>query len=116
MSTAAPELTNRWLAPRVNILEKEEVVVLEAELPGVPKDGVNLEFKDGELVLTGKRRISKSEGRVHVQERSQADFRRVFALSRAIDSTRIEANMKDGVLEVTLHKVEEVKPRRITVS
>jgi len=116
MTTAAPEMTTRYLAPRVNIIEREDAVILQAELPGVPKDGVELEFKDGELVLTGKRKAAESEGRIHVQERPRADFRRVFALSRAIDSQKIDAAMKDGVLTVTLHKVEAVKPRRIAVN
>ncbi len=116
MTTAAPEIATRLVAPRVNIVEREDAVVLEAELPGVPKDGVNLEFKDGELILTGKRKMMNGEGRLHIQERPQADFRRVFALSRVIDSQKIDANMKDGVLTVTLHKVEAVKPRRITVN
>lgn len=117
MTTAAPELaTTRYLAPRVNIIEREDAVLLEAELPGVPKDGVNLEFKDGELVLTGKRKATNGNGRYHLHERPMADFRRVFALSRAIDSQKIDANMKDGVLTVTLHKVEAVKPRRIAVN
>lgn len=116
MTTATPELTNQFMAPRVNIIEREDAVLLEAELPGVARDGVNLEFKDGELILTGKRRANNGEGRVHIQERSRADFRRVFALSRAIDTQKIEANMKDGVLTVTLHKIEAVKPRRIAVN
>jgi len=116
MTTAAPEMTDRFMAPRVNIIEREDAVVLEAELPGVAKDGVNLEFKDGELILIGKRRAANGEGRAHIQERSRADFRRVFALSRSIDTQRIDANMKDGVLTVTLNKIDAVKPRRIAVN
>lgn len=116
MTTTAPERAQCFLAPRVNIIEREDTVNLEAELPGVSKEGINLEVKDGELILTGKRTVKPAEGRVHMQERPVADYRRVFSLSRAIDRGRIEAAMKDGVLTVTLHKVDEVKPRRITVN
>jgi HSP20 family protein len=116
MTTAAPEMATRLVAPRVNIIEREDAVLLEAELPGVPKDGINLEFKDGELILTGKRQPSNGEGRYHIQERARVDYRRVFGLSRAIDTQKIDAAMKDGVLTVTLHKIEAVKPRRINVN
>lgn len=116
MSVSAPEKTSCYMMPRVNILEKADEVVIEAELPGVPKDGTQLEIKDNELTLIGRRKSWESEGRIHLRERAQADYRRVFALSRAIDASRVEAEMKDGVLTVRLPKREEVKPRRISVN
>jgi len=116
MSTCASEKTSCYMMPRVNVVEKADEVIIEAELPGVPKDGTQLEIKENELTLTGHRKSAGDEGRVHVRERAQADYRRVFALSQAIDATRVEAVMQDGVLTVRLPKREEVKPRRINVN
>ncbi len=116
MTTCAPERPITYVMPRVNIIEQPESVIIEAELPGVPKDGIHLEVKDNELTLVGKRAAANGEGRMHVQERAPVDYRRVFALSRAIDPTHVDAEMKDGLLKVTLHKREEVKPRKININ
>ncbi len=116
MSTCAPEKATCYMMPRVNILEKADEVVIEAELPGVPKDGAQLEIKENELTLTGHRKSSTDDARVHLRERTQADYRRVFALSRAIDASRAEAQMQDGILTVRLPKRDEVKPRTISVN
>ena len=106
----------RYVAPRVSINDLPETVVVEAELPGVGKDGISIQVEDGEMVLTGHREQSEAKGSLHINERCAADYRRVFALSKAIDSTRIEAEMANGVLTVKLHKAEEVKPRKISVN
>ena len=106
---------DQYISPRVNIIDHPETVLVEAELPGVTKDGVELEIKEDELVLTGRRKTADSQGTVHVGERPKHDYRRVFALSRAIDATNIGAEMKDGLLKVTLHKTDAVKPRRIKI-
>jgi HSP20 family molecular chaperone IbpA len=106
----------KYIAPRVNILDRAETVVVEAELPGVPKDGVTIQVENGEMVLTGRRGQAEPEGTLHIHERPRADYQRTFALSKAIDSTRIEAAMRDGLLTVTLHKADEVKPRTIAVN
>jgi HSP20 family protein len=106
----------RYVAPRVSINDLPETVVVEAELPGVGKDGVSIQVEDGEMILTGHRKQPEAKGALHINERCACDYRRVFALSKAIDSTRIAAEMADGVLRVTLHKAEEVKPRKISVN
>ncbi|MBX7257085.1 MAG: Hsp20/alpha crystallin family protein [Candidatus Hydrogenedentes bacterium] len=116
MSACAPEKSSCYMMPRVNIMEKADEVIIEAELPGVSKDGTQIEVKDNELTLTGHRKVSENDGRIHLRERAQADYRRVFALSRAIDTSRVEAEMKDGVLTLRLPKRDEVKPRRISVN
>lgn len=116
MTTCAPELATRYLVPRVNIVDETEHVVIEAELPGVSKTDLSLEVKDGELTMTGRRTATPREGHYIMRERAAADYRRVFTLSNAIDPTRIEAEMKDGLLTVTLHKTERVKPRKININ
>ena len=116
MTTCAPELATRYLIPRVNVVDEGEHVVIEAELPGVSKSELSLEVKDGELTLSGKRATAKREGQYVMRERAYADFRRVFSLTNAIDPARIDAQMKDGLLTVTLQKAEHVKPRKINVN
>ena len=116
MTACAPEVAARYLVPRVNVVEESERVVIAAELPGVAKSDLALEVKDGELTLTGKRRTAPREGHYIMRERAFADFRRVFALTNAIDPTRIDAEMKDGLLTVTLPKTDRVKPRKINVN
>ncbi|NUM53248.1 MAG: Hsp20/alpha crystallin family protein [Candidatus Hydrogenedentes bacterium] len=116
MTACAPQVATRYLIPRVNVVDEAERVVIEAELPGVAKADLSLEVKDGELTLVGKRANATREGHYIMRERAFADYRRVFALSNAIDPTRIEAEMKDGLLTVTLHKTDRVKPRKINVN
>ena len=106
--------TKQYVCPRVNIIDRADSVVLEAELPGVPKNGVDIEVNQGELTITGHRK-NGHQGRYCIAERPQADYRRVFAVSDAIDTEHIEATMEGGVLTLTLHKTEERKPRRIEI-
>lgn len=116
MTTCAPQVATRYMIPRVNIIDQSENVVIEAELPGVAKTDLSLEVKEGELTLVGKRSNGPREGHYIMRERAAADFRRVFALSNAIDTSRVDAEMKDGLLTVTLYKTDRVKPRRISIN
>ena len=102
------------VAPRVNIVEHPETVTVEAELPGVPKDQVDVQVKDNELTITGHR-VHTEEGQLRAGERPRADFRRVFTLSRAIDQEKVDAHMENGLLTVTLYKKEEMRPRKIEI-
>jgi len=105
-----------FVTPRVNILEAPDSVRVEAELPGVSKDGVDIQVKGDELTLTARRRNSGPEGNVLVRERRLCNYRRVFALSRAVDATNVQAEMQNGVLTLTIPKAEHMKPRRISVN
>ncbi len=116
MTTAVQERQQQqtFVAPRVNIMEHPETVTLEAELPGVPKDQVDVQVKDNELTITG-RRVHTEEGQLRAGERTRADFRRVFTLSRAIDQEKVDAHMENGLLTVTLYKKESMRPRKIEI-
>lgn len=116
MTTCAPETATRYLVPRVNVVDEPDFVTIEAELPGVSKPDLALEVKEGELTLVGKRHAANHEGRYLMRERASADYRRVFSLGDAIDQARVEAEMKDGLLTIKLHKFERVKPRKISVN
>lgn len=112
-----PETTqNALYTPRVDILEKENELVLFADLPGVKPDDADVRFENGELVLHGK--VSPrpfNEGAVAV-EYGVGDFYRAFTISEDIDAQRISAELKNGVLTVHLPKVEAVRPRKIKVT
>jgi len=106
----------QWI-PRVDIHETDEALVLQAELPGMKKEDVKLEVKDGTLLISGERRYEKDvkEERVHRIERSYGSFSRSFNLPRNINADAIEARMSDGVLHVQIPKLESAKPKAIAI-
>ncbi|MDB6057916.1 MAG: hspA [Verrucomicrobiales bacterium] len=103
--------------PRVNIVETDEQYIVEADLPGVSKDGLEITVEDNELTIFGRRNDCHEvpNAQVLYQETRPGDFRRVFELDPAIDTSKINAKMQQGVLTLTLPKAEKVKPRKITV-
>lgn len=105
-----------FVAPDVNIFETQEGYVLEAEMPGVNKDGLEVTVAGNEITIVGRRTSEPAIGEALFRERTAADFRRVFELDPAINTAKINAKMNQGVLTLTLPKSEEVKPRRITVN
>ena len=101
--------------PRVDILETDKELILFADLPGVRNEDVELRYERGELVLSGKVQPRFGDKAFALQEYEEGDFCRAFTLHESIDSARIEAVCKNGVLTVHLPKVEAVQPRQITV-
>jgi HSP20 family protein len=104
------------LSPRVNILETKDGYVLEAEMPGVGKDGLKLSLEGNELTIVGSRQFDLEDVDVVYRESSPRCFKRVFELDPAIDTGKISAVITQGVLTVNLPKAEKAKPRKITVS
>jgi len=104
-----------YMAPVVNIFETKDGYALEAEMPGVNKDGLEVTLEGTELTITGHRNSASIGGDAVFCECSKADFRRVFELDPAIDTGKIAAKMDQGILMLTLPKSERVKPRRISV-
>jgi len=105
-----------YVAPHVNIFETKDGYVLEAEMPGVNKDGLEIMLEGNELTLVGHRGNDAAQGEALFRERQLADFRRVFELDPAIDTAKVSARIEQGVLTLTLPKSERVKPRKITVN
>ena len=105
-----------YLTPLANILETADGYVLEAEMPGVTKDGLEITVENGELVILGRRNAYESPGTQLYGESRHVDFRRAFEIDPSIDATRISAKMDQGVLTLTLPKAEAVKPRKIVVT
>jgi len=104
-----------YVSPDVNIFETRENYTLEAEMPGVTKDTLEVTLEGNCLTLVGRRSDEPLTGTLLCQESRPADFRRVFELDPTIDAKGIRAQMNQGVLTLELPKAEAVKPRRITV-
>jgi len=105
-----------FVLPNVNIFENKEGYILQAEMPGVGKDGLEITLEGNELTITGRHNVENVAGELLFRERSQLDFQRTFELDPAVDTTRINAKMNQGLLTLTLPKSERVLPRKIAVS
>jgi HSP20 family protein len=108
----APE---RYLTPDVDIWESKNEYRLEADMPGVEKDGLDITLEGHVLTIVGHREGPAPAGDPLYRESHPYDYRRVFELDPAIDSGKISAKVEKGVLLVTLPKAEKVKPRKITI-
>jgi HSP20 family protein len=104
--------------PAVDIYENNDSVVVKAEIPGVEKDQISVEVKDGILSLRGERKFEKEvkEESYHRIERSYGNFQRSFSLPVSVDQEKVTAKFKNGVLEVKLPKKEQAKPKQIKVN
>jgi HSP20 family protein len=108
---------SQWY-PAVDILESKDAYVIRAELPGMQREDIKLELKDGTLTLNGERKAEKPAEGVEYRhvERVNAKFWRSFTLPETVKQDGIEAVYKDGVLEVRVPKAEELKPRQIEIT
>ena len=105
-----------YVTPVANILETGDGYILEAEMPGVTKDGIEVTVENGELVIVGRRMDKELPGTALWRESRPLDYRRVFDLDPSIDTGKITAKMEQGILSLTLPKAEQVKPHRIKVT
>ena len=106
----------RAVLPPVDILEDQTGITLYADLPGVPRENLTVRVEGEDLVIEASVRMPKSEQMELVYGEAQVPaYRRQFSLSRELDSSRIDASMKDGVLRLCIPKAEDAKPRRIEV-
>ena len=103
--------------PAANLWEDGDTLMAEMELPGVQDDQVDISVAGGELSIEVKRPDAHEEGVVyHRRERPSGDFRRMIRLPADVDSSKVEAQLRDGVLTISLPKAESAKPRKIKVS
>src|SRR5438270_11569895 len=91
-----------YVSPEVNIYETKDGYVLEAEMPGVNKEGLEVTLENNELTITGHRKTETAKGDVLFRESNDYVFRRVFELDPAVDTQRISAKMEQGILSLTL--------------
>jgi HSP20 family protein len=103
--------------PTLNVYEDEHSLYVEAELPGMELDQIDVTVTGGnELTIKGERHLpSVEKGVWHRQERQAGQFERTITLPTAIDTDKVEAKLVHGVLTVTLPKSEAAKPRKIAV-
>jgi HSP20 family protein len=92
-------------------------VIVKAELPGLEKEQIGVEVKDGILTLHGERKLEKEvkEENYHRIERAYGTFHRSFSLPSSVEQDKIGAKFKNGILEVTLPKREQTRPKQIKV-
>lgn len=115
---ATQELSNRTWSPAVDIRETDDAYLVHAELPGLTKDDIQITLENNILKLTGERRFEKdvNEEQFHRIERAYGTFTRAFSLPSRVNGDKVKANFKDGVLTITVPKVEEAKPRKIDIA
>lgn len=109
-------LGTSW-TPAVDILEQEDAYVLEAELPGLKKEDVKISVQDNILTLRGEKKDERKESRNGYlrMETGYGSFTRSFTLPSTINTSKIEAEFKDGVLKILAPKAEEAKQKMIEV-
>jgi HSP20 family molecular chaperone IbpA len=104
------------MVPPVDVIEDSGGIVLYADLPGVPKDKLNLQVEDDALTIEGEVSLDIPEGMEATHaEVSRPRYRRVFTLSRELDTQRVNAEFDRGVLKLRIPKAEHAKPRRIEI-
>jgi HSP20 family protein len=110
-------LGGSW-APAVDIFENEGNLVLKAELPGIDPKDVDVRVENNVLTLRGERKFETEVKReqYHRVERAYGTFSRSFTLPNVVDTDKIKAEFKDGVLRVTLPQREEAKPKQISIA
>jgi len=107
----------RWVPP-MDLVETDDHLVLKADLPGLERDDVSIEVKDGVLTVSGERRAeheARTDGYYRV-ERAFGGFSRSLTLPEHVDAERIDASFNKGVLEVRIPKPEERKPHRVEIA
>ena len=100
----------------VDINEDENHLYVEAEMPGYKRNEINVTLENSVLTIQAERQADPAEGKHnHLNERRWTRVSRSFTLPNTVDESKVDAKLEDGVLKLTLHKREEVKPRRIEV-
>jgi HSP20 family protein len=104
--------------PGVDVVEEADAYVFHADLPGVPKENVDITFEDNILTITGtrERHDESANGQYRRIERRYGRFTRSFALPSQVDTAKVDASFKEGVLVIRVPKAETAKARKIKIS
>ena len=104
------------MQPAVDVIEDAAGITLTADLPGVPKEGLNLHIEADQLTIEGEIRLPAPEGmQLTHRELPSPRFRRVFTLSKELDPERVSAALENGVLRLRIPRVQQAQPRRIRI-
>jgi HSP20 family protein len=110
------EEQERFIRPRTSIHEYDDSVVIFMDLPGVSKENLEINYNRGDLSVIGRRETWDLEKfKPCYSERFDGSYRRIFSLDETLDPEKIDAKLNSGVLEITIPKVESVKPRNIKI-
>ena len=113
----AEQDSQRAVRPAVDVFEDAAGITLLADMPGVPKEQLELKVEGDSLLIEGGVQPSTPDGLEAIYAEVRVPrYRRSFTLSRELDTTRIEANLKDGVLSLRIPKQAHAQPRRIAVT
>ena len=114
----APGLFDRNMAPALDMVENTDDFVVTVDLPGVSQENVDLSVADNVLTIKGEKTgDSESEDSNYYRKESwEGSFQRTVSLPQGVDADNVHAEMRDGVLSITLPKREEAKPRKINVN
>ncbi|KAB0631703.1 Hsp20/alpha crystallin family protein [Burkholderia latens] len=116
-AAAADTARRHAITPAVDIVEDAHRVTLRADLPGVPRENLDVKVHDNTLTIEADTRIDTPAGlRVRHAEVRAPRYARTFVLSADLDTSRIDASLRDGVLTLTIPRREETRPRRIDVT
>ncbi len=108
---------DKSIVPAVNIEENDENFLITAELPGLSRDDVHIMLENNRLTISGEKKVEEKhdEKNYHRLERRNGKFIRRFDLPGAVDQKKIDAGFNNGILEITIPKAEEAKPRQIEI-
>lgn len=114
---SASDVLNTW-APAVDLYEDQDNLVVRAEVPGLKKEDIDLSLHENTLTISGERRNEKKYNAAQTsrEERFFGRFNRSIVLPKVVESSKVKAAYRDGILTVTLPKAENAKPRQIEVS
>ena len=112
------EVSNRNWVPPVDIQETEEGYRLQAELPGLTKEDIDITLENNVLRLSGERKFERDvkKENFHRVERTYGTFSRAFSLPQQVNAEGVQAGFENGVLTILVPKAEQAKPRKISIS
>ncbi len=110
-------LVAREWAPRIDMFDREDKVVIKAELPGMSKEDIDISITGNVLTIKGEHKVEEEvkDEDYYCCERYRGTFYRAIQLPSGLETDKIEANYENGILEITLPKAPEVKPKKVTV-
>ncbi len=109
---ARPDLVGAY---PVDIREMDDVIVVEAEVPGFDKNEIQVSLERGMLTITGERKAEESKGEKYLTERRYLRVQRRFQLPATVYESKVDATLKNGVLTLVLQKTTEAKPKLIAI-
>ncbi|MEE9591346.1 MAG: Hsp20/alpha crystallin family protein [Thermodesulfobacteriota bacterium] len=103
--------------PAVDVIDRKDEVVVKAELPGIDKDKIDISIEDDNLIIKGevKKEEEVKEEEYYHCERTYKSFARAISIPTKVNSAKVKASFKDGILEVHLPKAEELKPKKVKI-